>query len=144
MAVVARPDLLGALIARLRATTEITALTSTRISGELQDAWTMPTHAVTLRRSGGPPGDYLGGIWYSRIDVTAYGSTRREATRLLDIVLPALCPLQGPPGGSFIQSAVRVYDIAPEAEMIADTEPDTGWPFAWMPLVVSWCGVPVT
>lgn len=159
MVVVARPDLLGALIARLRAITELTALVATsagatdgrttpRISGQRQDWWRMdpppvgPAHSILLQRTGGPPGDYLGGLWFSRIDMTTYGPNNREATRLMDILLPTLCPAQGGTSGSFIQSGVRVYDIAPEAEMLVTSDPERAWPFAWLPVVVTWNGTP--
>lgn len=155
MAVTALPDVLGATMAYLRSVSEITALVATaagatdgrstpRVSGEKQDWWKMPTHAVWLNRTGGPVGDYLNGWWNQRIDVTCYGSTKREATRLLEIVFPALCPRQGERPGSFVQSGVRIGDIIPEAGIISDVEPDTTWPFCWLPVVVRFCMVPAT
>jgi hypothetical protein len=33
--------------------------------------------------------------------------------------------------------------VEPEAECFTDTDPTTGWPFAWVPLSVLWLGVPV-
>jgi hypothetical protein len=152
MAVVARPDVLGSIVAYLRSFPEITALVATaagatdsrttpRVSGEKQDWWDMPTHAVWLNRTGGPivGSDYLLGWWNQRIDVTCYGSSKREATRLMELVLPALCPMQGERAGSFVWSGVRVSDIVPESDIISEIEDDTGWPFAWLPVIVRFC-----
>lgn len=145
MAVIARPDLIGALIARLRAVTEVTALTSTRISAALQDAWNMPTHAVLLRAVGGPPGDRQANILVTRLDVFCYGSTPLEAMRLWRLVDPALSPDQSVVS-SFTQTVggvrCRVYDIVPERLASSDVEPDTGWPRVSATYLVRWSGAP--
>jgi hypothetical protein len=150
---------LGAMVAYLRSFSEITALVATaggatdgrtepRISGEKQNWWKMnppnlggPAHAVWLNRTGGPivGSDYLLGWWNQRIDVTCYGSSKREATRLMELVLPALCPMQGERAGSFVQSGVRVSDVFPESDIISEVEDDTGWPFSWLPVIVRFC-----
>ena len=155
MAVVARPDLIGAMLTRLRAIPEVAAQVSSsagwtdgrsgspRISGAVQDAWKMPTRSIRLRRTGGPivGSDYSLSLWSSRVDVLCYGATVLEASALLDLVLPALCPPQGQSAGWTVNGC-RVGSIEPEADAIATVEPDTQWPFAWAPLIVRWLGVP--
>jgi hypothetical protein len=152
MTVVARPDVLGAIVARLRSFSEITALVATaagatdsrttpRVSGEKQNWWKMPTHAIWLNRTGGPivGSDYLLGWWTQRLDVTCYGSSKYEATRLMELVLPALCPMQGERDGSFVQAGVRISDVFPESDIISDIEDDTKWHFSWLPVLVRFC-----
>lgn len=141
MAVVVRPDITGALIARIRSFTEVQALAGTRVSAELQDGWQMPTHAVRIRQTGGPPPDVQANILRSRFDVWCYGSTGREASRLLDIVIPALCPDQSQITG-FRQGNVKVYDVIPEAGPISDRT-EENWPYCWQPVQVTYSGVPL-
>lgn len=150
MTLTAEADILAAITARLRTFTEITNLTSTRIGGEIGEAWfsgPAATYAVRLRRTGGPVDldQRTAGIARARLDCWCYGSSAKTANDLLSLVLAALCPVQGAASGngSFIQtltggSKVRVYAIAPEVEPISDREPDTGYRFAWCPLVATW------
>lgn len=155
MPVLARPDLLGAMLSHLRGIPEVTALVSSaagwkdgrtepRISGQLQSQWNMPTRAVRLRRTGGPilGDDFTMGLWTSRVDVLCYGQDVRLAAGLLDVVLPALCVLQGNAAG-FTEHGCRVGSIEPEADVFADVDPESEWPFAFLPLVVRWLGTPV-
>lgn len=143
------------MLSHLRGIPEVTDLVSSaagwtdgrtepRISGQLQDKWRMPTRAVRLRRTGGPiiGGDYSMGLWTSRIDVLCYGQDVRLAGGLLDVVLPALCVLQGNEA-SFIENGCQVGSVEPEADVFADVDPETTWPFAFAPLIVRWIGVPV-
>jgi hypothetical protein len=156
MAVVAHPDLIGALNSRIRSFSEVTDLVATaagatdsrttpRVSSVLQDWWKLPTHAVRLKRVGGPPGKIQIGKKTSRVDVLCFGSTEYEAGRLLGIVSAAIAPDQSRQV-SFIQTVngvrCRVYSIDPEGDVIVDTDPDTGWPFAWQPMLVTWSAVP--
>lgn len=153
MPVVARPNLTTAIRSRLLQFTEVTSLVSSaagwtdgrtdpRIASQLHDRWAMPTRAIRLRRTGGPlvEQDYSLGLWRSRIDLFCYGAYGHEAQGLLDIVVPALCPLQGTASG-FTIGGCRVAVIEPEAEGFSDVDPASGWPFAWMPLLVLWLGV---
>jgi hypothetical protein len=152
MSVIARPDLGGALIADLRAVPEIFALTSTpggwtdvraeaRVSGQRQSKWNLPCHAIWLHATGGPPGNVGLNQWYQRFDVTCYGSTVYEAKRLMNIVVPVLCPDQSQPF-NHIRNGVRIRNVVPEAEMIADVDPLTTWPTAWLPMVFWYDGRP--
>lgn len=155
MVVTARPNLLSALRTRLLGFTEVTSLVSSpagwtdgrteaRIASQVHGLWAMPTRAVRMRRTGGIllEGDASMGLYRARIDLFCYGGHPHEAEALLDVVLPALVPLQGAAAGFTIGNC-RVGLIEPEAEVFADVDPTSGWPFAWLPLVVLWLGVPV-
>lgn len=130
MPVTSTPDFIGAVIARLRSITEVTALASTRISGELGADWDpMPRHAVVVRRAGGTDEQELDHA-FPRLDVRCYGATEYEAGRLARIVKPALCPTRA--GGNrtgFTQGGCRVLDVAHEAGPISIREPETTWWF---------------
>lgn len=145
-AITAEADVLGAVAARLRTFTEITALTTAdRIAGKLAKDWfgTADTadYAVRLRKTGGPvdADRRTTGQKVQRLDIWAYGSNPKNASKLMAYVLAALCPLQVNAGG-FRQSAdsatIQVNWIQPEAEVIDDTEPDTGWCYCWCPVLV--------
>lgn len=131
MPVVAEPDFIGAVIARLRSISEVTALTSTRISGQTQVDWfpdkTVARHAIVVRRAGGtdePDIDHF----LPRVDVRCYGATEYEAGRLARIVKPALCPTRHSGNRTgFTQGDCRVLDVAYEAGPISLPEPETGW-----------------
>lgn len=150
MTITAQADILGAITAKLRTITEITNLTSTRISGELQDGWfTGPDAraAIWLRRTGGPIdiNDWLVGIHRARLDCWCYGSSAKGANDLMSLVLSALAPEQSGGAGSFRQTVgsaiVRVYNIIPEVEPVSDRDPEEGWRYSWCPLMVSWDSV---
>lgn len=155
MPALARPDMLGALLVHLRDTPEVTDLVSSaagwtdgrtepRVSGSRQPKWKLPTRAVRLRRTGGPiiGQDFTMGLWTSRVDVLCYGQDERLAGGLMDIVLPALCVLQGNAAG-FTVGNCRIGSIEPEADVIVDIEPGTEFPFAWCSVIVRWSGLPV-
>jgi hypothetical protein len=144
MVVAARPDLLGAIIARLRAEADLTALTSARISGQLQDSWAMPVHAVLVRLAGGGPGKPHLAFKEQRVDVFCFGSTGFEATKVwrqLDAVFNPGQERQC----SFIQSVggvnCRVYSVVPEREPSSEIEPDSGWPRVSASYLVRWSGI---
>lgn len=145
MVVVARVDLVGAVIARLRAFPELCALVggaSPRISGVLQDAWAMPTSAIVVRKAGGP-NDILttAGRRTSRVDITAYGSTGYNADRVWSMLDAVLVPSQGTRASFTVTVGglpVRVNDVMSEAEAISDTDPVTAWPFVWCPYLFLW------
>jgi hypothetical protein len=147
MTIAANADILGALTAKLRATTEVTALCSTRISGELQASWfTGPDApaAIRLRRTGGAVDldHWMIGLHTSRVDCICYGASARAAQQVMATVLATLCPDLSQ-RGAFIQtladgSKVHVSSVFPEVDVFVDREPDTGYRFAWCPLVVRW------
>lgn len=144
MVVTARPNLSTALIARLRQTPEIATLVSTadgwtdgrtgqaRISSIMQDGWSMPCRAIRLRRTGGDNGDFSLGIYTPRVDVFCYAAKGHEAAELMELVFATFCPTQRTDAG-FVAAGCVIGQIVPEADLYADVERDTGYPFAWMP-----------
>lgn len=149
MVVTARPNILTALRSRLLTVPEIVTLVSSaagwtdgrtepRIASQIHGDWKMPTRAVRLRRTGGDSPDFAFGIYYPRIDVFCYGKFGHESAELMDLVFAALCPTQRTESG-FTAAGCVVGSIEPEAEVYADVEPVTRYPFAWMPFRVRFC-----
>jgi hypothetical protein len=144
MVVAARPDLLGAIIARLRASSDITALTGMRISAALGTAWAMPTHAIVLAIAGGPPLPGATPRKRTRIDVRCYGSTPFEAMRLWRQFDAVWCPGQEHVvqfRQTIAGQVCGVGSVDPEGGPTALIEPDTEWPFVLSSYLVSWMGV---
>ena len=149
MVVIARSDITGCMIARLRSFSELTALVGTtppRVSAVLQDAWSMPTKAVIIRRAGGTPraDDYTLGRLRTRFDVLCFGQNGLEADRVWAMVDAILVPAQGGVGGrtaSFTLTGCRVDDIVPEGGPLADVDPGSGWPRVFASYQVSWWSV---
>ena len=130
MPVVALPDILGAIVARLRAVTEITALTSTRISPVRQESWNpMPRHAIWVDgpKGMGPFGSDNLPLETVRVDLNCFGSTDYEAGRLWRTMHSAICPYQGA-ATQFVAAGVRVSNVQRESGPIRFTDSDTGWP----------------
>jgi hypothetical protein len=143
MVVAARPDELAAVLAHLRASTDIAALASTRITSRLQPSWSgMPTYAVIVRRAGGPPGKRQINVMRTRMDVFCYGATEALSVALWRQVDAVFCPGQERLV-SFTASGCRVYSVDPEAMPASDLEPGTEWPRTTCSYIVSWCGVSV-
>jgi hypothetical protein len=162
MVVVARADLIYSLNGYLRTfTAEWTALgldsaagwkdpppgrtkrTGPRISSEIQggdDGWKMPTRAIVLRKAGGPVigDDYALGLKTTRIDTFSYGATGLEADQVWAMLDAILVPSTGSRSASFTRSGCAIVDIRPEADALAQTDPDTGWRRVWAPFVVTW------
>ena len=140
-------DLPAALVQHLRADVDVTALTGDRISlafPEGRRAWPMPTYAIIIRPSGGPPPSLYDERRYSRVDVHFYGAgaspnVRRRTARLLwRTAEPALNP---PPNmglaSGFQAAGMIVYSIAPQmSEPIMVPEPNTDWDRAIMSYLV--------
>lgn len=149
MVVVARPDLLYAVIGYLLSFSELTSLVNSaggwqsggsgaRISSSFQDKWKMPTGAIWLKKAGGPTPDYEVGIQTQRIDVRCYGAAGFEADRLWAMLDPVLVPATGERQVSFNLHGVTVIDIRPEAAPISDREPQTNYSVVWAPYLVTW------
>jgi hypothetical protein len=139
----ATPDLLGAVIAYARAATPISSLTSTRISGTLQDAWTMPTRAIVVNGPRGGPVLADPPIRRTRLDLECYGTTPLTSKQLAETVVGVFVP---PTGGSAAfrntNAAVSVGRVELETEPIWLPDPDTGWPRTIVPLIVNWTAIP--
>jgi hypothetical protein len=139
--VAARPDELAAVLVHLRASSDITALASTRITSRLQPSWSgMPTYAVIVRRAGGPPGKRQINVMRTRLDVSCYGATEAMSVALWRQLDAVLCPGQER-RVSFTESSCRVYSVDPEGMPNSDLEPGTDWPRTIASYVVSWSGI---
>lgn len=155
---VAAPNPYSALTVRLASFAEIAALVSTatgwknddsgaRISSVRQANWELPTHAILIRKAGGPPGERDARIRRSRADLWYFGpgkdpgTQEREAYRLYLQTVPAFRP---DTGESFVAAHCRVYTIEEEAEPFPYVDTDTGWRVLVGPVVVTWSEVPVS
>jgi hypothetical protein len=139
---VAVPDLLGAIIAYARAQAAISALTGTRISGTLQEAWTMPTRAIVVNGPRGGPVNADPPIRRTRLDLECYGTTPLTSKQLAETVVGVFVP----PGGASAtfrstNAAVSVGRVELEAEPLWVPDPDTGWPRTIVPLIVNWTAI---
>jgi hypothetical protein len=147
MAVATLPDVIGALIARYRSFSAITALTSTRISAAVQQSWNpMPRHAILVSGPVGAPGrtlsEHLAGIQNTRVDLYFYGSTSFEAMRLWRVAAPYICPRQDTLT-QFVQSGCRFTNVFQEGGPSRADEDDTGWPRVLATYVYKWSEFPV-
>lgn len=135
----AEPSPVDAVIAKLLATSTVTAITSARISGKRQDAWTMPTAAIVVYGPRGGPGDNepAPGLATERLDLFCYGTTGKNAKDLAAVVLRALSPLQGT-RGSFKLAHTRVANVRAEGGRVALTDQDTGWEYVVVPILVTY------
>lgn len=145
MVVAARPDIIAAVLAQLRASTEITALTSTRITSRLQPSWAnMPTYGVIVRPAGGPPGKEQLNLMVTRIDVFCYGETEAKAAELWRQLDAVLCPGQERLS-RFTQTIggvkCRVGNVSRESMPISGVEPQTKWPRTTASYLLTWMGV---
>lgn len=140
MPVVNMPD---AVIGKLLATSAVTALVgggTPRISGKRQDAWDLKTQAaIVVYGPRGGPGDGFPaqGLATERLDVTCYAPNGRDAKILAETALEALIPLQGT-RGSFMLAHTKVTNIQAEGGRIALVDPETGWNYVVVPVLVTY------
>jgi hypothetical protein len=143
MPVAARPDVLAAVVDQLRASNDITTLTSTRITARAQPSWSgMPTYAVIVRPAGGPATPSGLPILVSRVDVFCYGATEAQSAALWRQLDAVFCPSQEGLT-QFVQDDVRVGNVRRESLPISGVEPDTGWPRTACSYLVTWMGISV-
>ena len=135
------PDVVGAMTARLRASSAVAALAGTRISGVLQDAWEMPTYAVVVSGGRGGRGEVAPATYRDRLDLECYGPDLRTAARLAATVRAALLDELRATGVGFTAAATNVKSVATEGGPIARVDPDTGWPSYVLPVLVTYGGV---
>lgn len=141
MAVAARPDVVASVVARLRTFTEITSLTSTRITARLQPSWSgMPTYAILVRPAGGPPGKAQLNLMVSRIDLFCYGATEAQAAALWRQVDAVFCPGQELVT-RFTAAGCHVGSVDRESMPVSGIEDGTDWPRTTASYLVRWAGV---
>lgn len=131
----APPDPVNAVMAILAASSDVTALTSTRIYGEAlpaSQAGATPPVALVVQPAGGRAALAGPELRKPRIDVRAYGPTRTQARAAANAAYGAL---DWPPMVS-ISSASRVYAVEPETDILSSVEPGSNWPFAWFSVIV--------
>ena len=125
-------DLIGALIAHLKAQAAISALVSTRVFGQElpgTESESMPRKALVLRYAGrgnSPVGanDYIRHDSI-RLDVWHYGETFFQADRVRREVHQTMKSIGIPPVN---QNSVRVHSASDVSGPIPITDPDTNWP----------------
>src|SRR5438105_1130307 len=122
----ASPDIMGALITRLRTAPPLQRYIATdnqvRASASLIATWTMPNYAIVLRKNGGGGGDPETGRLFQSFILRCYGAGNTLATRertadeLWRWVDAYLCPTpaHGVPMG-FIAAHCLVYAVARES-----------------------------
>lgn len=144
MTVTAYPDVLGGLFGYLRACSDITALTSTRIADEVKDEWAFAEkkakYAVVIPGRRGGSEDLDPPLERCRFDVFTYGPNKLSAATLMNVVLGYLCPKDGSANG-FTGTHVRVNEIALEGGPNDLIEPDTRWAYSVATLMVTYDGV---
>ena len=154
MAVTILPDVFGAILSKLRATTAITALTSTRIADEVKGdrpgnaGWGFKSGAqvqpaIVVQGPVGGPGEMESPLYRERYDIRCYGQNRLESLRLARTVRAALIP---PDGGrvGFSYGDCYVYEVAEEAAPIRLIEPDTDWHAVVIPYLFTYGGTPTS
>lgn len=127
MTVLALPDLKGAVIAHLRASSEIAALTSTRISARLQDSWPLPDYAILVQGPRGGLGDLDAGLYAERLDLRCFGPDNRTANLLWRTVNAYLLPPLRDRAVGFKQANTIVHTIQAEGGPIEFEDPETTW-----------------
>lgn len=141
MPVIATPDVVGAVIARLRAATPVTALTGTRISGALQDAWPLPAYAVVVSGGRGGAGEIGPATYEERLDLECYGPDARTAAVLAATARAYLLDELRVRGVAWSAGATRVSTVRVGGGPIFRRDPDTGWPSYVLSVLVRFSGV---
>ncbi|MDF1778736.1 MAG: DUF3168 domain-containing protein [Rhizobiaceae bacterium] len=125
------PDMIGALVALLKADSDVAALVSTRVFGlELPEAQAanMPRQGVIVRPSGGAGG--FGGYVEAtaeRIDAISWGRTPYQADRLSMAVMLAF--LRSRRQVRTVDSTgVLIHSIEAAGGRLATRDTETNWP----------------
>lgn len=165
MVVAAMPDVVSAIVARLRSFSEILALVTTadgytatantaqkarpRISGRVQSFWQLGTwpadptqskdlYALMVSGPIGSPGDDRdGAIYATRVDLHFYASNPIEAMAFWRQVHPILCPRRGT-AERFVANGCRFLTVESEGGPSQVVEPDTKYPKVVAPYVFRW------
>lgn len=121
-------DLIGAIVAFLKADAALAALVGTRVfGGELPEGETanMPRRAIVVRKSGGVSrtGDSYLEHDTKRVDVFAYGATPYEASQVLETAALALRRLR-----RSVHAGVLLHTAEQASGALPGREPTTEWP----------------
>jgi hypothetical protein len=148
MAVTMLPDLFGAILSKLRASSAVTALVSDRIGDEVKPAWDFQSKraklAVVVNGPVGGPGELEQPLYRERYDLWCYGPDRLNALKLARTVRAALVPPDGGRAGGFRYGDCYVHEVAEEAGPIRLIDPDLGWVYVVQPYVFTFSGVPAS
>lgn len=149
--VVPVPDMLGALIAELRSYSELTTLTSTRISGQFDKSWPLAangnmTHAIVMRKAGVEPSASRAAValQMQRVDFVIYGSNTYEATRVWRVLHAILVPADPNQVNSFVRAGCRFYNFEHRAGPFDESEEQTEYPIVLASYSALWGEVPAT
>lgn len=144
MPVTSLPDLAGAINARLRTSTAIAALASTRISTTRQPAWALPAYAVLIETGRGDGGGLEEpGLLTERVDLFCYGPGVMTAHLLWRTLHYFFCPPIGGSRASGFQvtasgETVSVTKVRKEGGPLRLVEDGTEWPYTWASYIVTY------
>lgn len=128
-------DGLGAVIAYLKAQSDISALLSTRVFGmELpeDEAVSMPRKAIVIRLAGGIGEDSYADTFKLRLDFFNYGETTFAARKTWRTLKPILRDME-----RNITSATMLYNALHSAGPVQFRDPDGKWPVVLDTWVIS-------
>lgn len=122
------PDYAAAIVAHLRANTELTAIVpATRIVMEMPNAAGMPKSWVLVRKAGGTGAIASHPYARHRLDIHSYGASAYEAFRVSRAVQAALIP-ESRSGMRIHQQGCVIPKVWQESGHLA-LEAQEGWPF---------------
>lgn len=149
--VVALPNLLPALTARMRTFPEVMALTQGRITaGRLRtlskndpSGWEMPTYGLVFADVGGPGWSQgRAPVRAQSVQLTAYGPDLRTADLLYRTVLPLLVPTDNYRPTGFIAAGVAVISIEELGTPVGLYQVGVDWPRSAGTLWIKYSSVP--
>ncbi len=141
MVVLAVPDVAGAVIGHLLASSEIAALAGTRISAVRQASWNLPAYAVLVEPGrGGFPVDPP--LEDERMDVRCYGPNAKAANDLWRLVNAYLLRHDRGPA-SFRSATCAVADVVREGGPLRLLDGDGLWPCTVASYHILYSGVPL-
>lgn len=126
------PDYIGAMIVRLRADTNVTALCpAERITAQRKNV-PAKSSGVVLSKSGGAGSDPDVPLMWLRVDVKCYGANELAAVNIWRTVHHALEPATRH-GIAYTAAGCRVMDTHLEAGPVELVDPDDDSPFVFAP-----------
>lgn len=141
------PDIKAAFITELRAQTDITALTSTRIGSVHRKAWgAEPGYMILVKLNGSPTAAEWQEIGFqaTRLDVEFYGSDPDSANHLWQVAHPLIVPTPGAAKlHAFTRENCRVVKVDQEAGPFEILDPVTKLYFTFMSYVAIWAEIAV-